>query len=114
MVISLCQIVKHNLYSQNLPDLHTNCLMGKKSMKKNGRNGCKFLKKKYKHTPQVGIILGSGLGNFIDEIEVETEVPYEDIPHFPVSTVKGHKGKLVFGKLSGKNGGRDGGPFSFL
>ena len=55
------------------------------------------------HTPTVGIVLGSGLGNFIDEIEVEKEVAYADIPHFPVSTVEGHKGKLVFGKLGGKN-----------
>ncbi len=62
----------------------------------------KFLKKQYKETPVAGIVLGSGLGNFIDEITIEKEVAYEDIPHFPVSTVEGHKGKLVFGKLSGK------------
>ena len=62
----------------------------------------KFLKKQYKETPQVGIVLGSGLGNFINEIEVEKEVAYGDIPNFPVSTVEGHKGKLIFGKLSGK------------
>jgi purine-nucleoside phosphorylase len=62
----------------------------------------KFLQAQYSNTPLVGIVLGSGLGNFIDEIEVEKEVAYADIPHFPVSTVEGHKGKLVFGKLSGK------------
>jgi purine-nucleoside phosphorylase len=62
----------------------------------------KFLQKEYKHKPQVGIVLGSGLGNFADEIEVEKEIDYHDIPHFPVSTVQGHKGKLIFGKLSGK------------
>lgn len=62
----------------------------------------KFLKKQYKQTPTVGIVLGSGLGNFVSEIEVEKEVAYEDIPNFPVSTVEGHKGKLIFGKLSGK------------
>ena len=62
----------------------------------------KFLKKEYKHIPTVGIVLGSGLGKFTEEIEIEKEVAYEDIPHFPVSTVKGHKGRLVFGKLSGK------------
>ena len=61
-----------------------------------------FLKTQYSGTPTVGIVLGSGLGNFIDEIEVEKEVAYGDIPHFPVSTVVGHKGKLVFGKLNGK------------
>ena len=62
----------------------------------------KFLQGQYPDKPSVGIVLGSGLGNFIDEIEVEKEVAYADIPHFPVSTVEGHKGKLVFGKLSGK------------
>jgi purine-nucleoside phosphorylase len=62
----------------------------------------KFLQKEYKHTPTVGIVLGSGLGNFVKEIDVEKEVAYEDIPNFPVSTVEGHKGKLIFGKLGGK------------
>ena len=62
----------------------------------------KFLKKQYKDVPAVGIVLGSGLGNFINEIAIEKEVPYGDIPNFPVSTVEGHKGKLIFGKLSGK------------
>lgn len=76
-------------------------LMGKKLLKQIDE-AVSFLKKKYPHTPQVGIVLGSGLGNFIEEIEVEKEVSYENIPHFPVSTVQGHKGKLIFGKLSGK------------
>jgi len=62
----------------------------------------KFLQKQYQKIPQVGIVLGSGLGNFTEEIEVEKEVEYKDIPHFPVSTVEGHKSKLIFGKLSGK------------
>jgi purine-nucleoside phosphorylase len=61
-----------------------------------------YLKAGYAHSPQVGIVLGSGLGNFSDEVEVEAEVDYEKIPHFPVSTVEGHKGKLIFGNLSGK------------
>ena len=61
----------------------------------------KFLKKQYKEIPQVGIVLGSGLGNFTDEIEIEKEIPYGDIPHFPVSTVEGHSGRLIFGELSG-------------
>jgi purine-nucleoside phosphorylase len=76
-------------------------LMGKKILKQ-FEETVKFLKKEYKHEPQVGIVLGSGLGNFAAQIEVEKEVPYEDIPHFPVSTVVGHSGKLIFGKLSGK------------
>jgi purine-nucleoside phosphorylase len=75
--------------------------MAKKLMKEL-KEAAKYLKKQYSHTPQVGIVLGSGLGNFIEEIEVEAEVSYSDIPNFPVSTVSGHKGKLVFGNLSGK------------
>lgn len=61
-----------------------------------------YLKNIFTAKPTIGIVLGSGLGNFIEEIEIEKEVSYSDIPHFPVSTVQGHKGKLVFGKLSGK------------
>ena len=56
----------------------------------------------YPYKPEVGIVLGSGLGNLGKEIEIECEIPYEDIPHFPVSTVEGHSGKLIFGKLNGK------------
>ncbi len=52
--------------------------------------------------PRVGIVLGSGLGNLSREIEIEKEIPYPDIPHFPVSTVEGHQGKLIFGKLNGR------------
>src|SRR5512140_3421919 len=62
----------------------------------------RFIQSVYKHTPEVGVVLCSGLGNFSKEIEVELEIPYTDIPHFPVSTVKGHQGKLVFGFMEGK------------
>ncbi|RYD79991.1 MAG: purine-nucleoside phosphorylase [Sphingobacteriales bacterium] len=55
-----------------------------------------------KEAPIAGIVLGSGLGNFGQQIKVEKEIPYGDIPHFPVSTVEGHSGKLLFGELSGK------------
>lgn len=51
--------------------------------------------------PKIGIVLGSGLGNLATEIEVDQSIPYNDIPHFPVSTVEGHSGKLIFGKLNG-------------
>ncbi|MFN4284746.1 MAG: purine-nucleoside phosphorylase [Lacibacter sp.] len=61
-----------------------------------------FIRNRYAHTPAVGVVLGSGLGNFTSELQVEAEVPYGDIPHFPVSTVEGHKGKLVFGTLGDK------------
>lgn len=61
-----------------------------------------FIRTKYSDQPSVGIVLGSGLGSFADEIEVECSISYIDIPHFPVSTVEGHSGKLIFGNLSGK------------
>ena len=48
-----------------------------------------FLKAIYPHTPDVGIVLGSGLGHFSDEIEVEKEIAYDQVPNFPVSTVEG-------------------------
>lgn len=52
--------------------------------------------------PTVGIILGTGLGGLVKEIEIINEIPYEKIPHFPVSTVESHSGKLIFGNLGGK------------
>ena len=62
-----------------------------------------FLKEKISETPDTGIILGTGLGGLGKEIEVKHEFPYSSIPNFPVSTVEGHSGKLLFGKLGGKN-----------
>ena len=56
----------------------------------------------YDQRPTVGIVLGSGLGSFTAAINIEKEIPYGEIPHFPVSTVEGHSGKLIFGELSGK------------
>jgi purine-nucleoside phosphorylase len=61
-----------------------------------------FLKGKIKRNPSIVIILGTGLGGLVDSIEVDTLLPYEQIPHFPLSTVPGHQGNLIFGKLSGK------------
>jgi len=61
-----------------------------------------FIKKNYESQPEAGIILGSGLSGIVNEITIEKELRYEDIPHFPVSTVEGHSGKLIFGELSGK------------
>ena len=53
--------------------------------------------------PEIGLILGSGLGVLADEITEAVTIPYEEIPHFPVSTVEGHKGQWVIGKLNGKS-----------
>lgn len=61
-----------------------------------------FLKSKIKHTPEIGIVLGSGLGKLGDRLNDSIIIQYEEIPHFPVSTVEGHSGQLVFGELGGK------------
>lgn len=62
-----------------------------------------FLINKIPFTPKVGIILGTGLGGLVEKIEIEQTIPYDEIPDFPLSTVEGHKGKLILGKLSGTN-----------
>ena len=62
-----------------------------------------FLKEKTNYTPEYGIILGSGLGTFTQDIDIEFTIPYSEIPNFPVSTVQGHKGALVFGKIGNKS-----------
>jgi purine-nucleoside phosphorylase len=61
-----------------------------------------FIKSRSDVSPQVGLILGSGLGALADEIADPTVIPYGEIPHFPVSTVPGHAGELVIGELEGK------------
>ena len=86
--------------------------MSKKVLKEL-KEAVKYLQKEYKNKPQVGIVLGSGLGNFASQIKVEKEIPYEDIPHFPVSTVKGHSGKLIFGKIGKKTVVAMGGRFHY-
>ena len=62
----------------------------------------KYLLDNIKERPKIGLILGSGLGTLADEIEDGIVIDYKDIPHFPVSTVEGHAGQLVIGKLMGK------------
>ncbi|MEN0004994.1 MAG: purine-nucleoside phosphorylase [Bacteroidota bacterium] len=61
-----------------------------------------FIRSVTKFQPQFGIILGTGLGNLSKQIELAAIIPYEDIPHFPTSTVESHQGKLIFGHLSGR------------
>ena len=60
-----------------------------------------FIRSKTDFQAKYGIILGTGLGSLVEEIDIVLELPYSDIPHFPVSTVKSHQGKLVFGTLEG-------------
>ncbi|WNB18398.1 purine-nucleoside phosphorylase [Marivirga arenosa] len=61
-----------------------------------------YITKMIDFKPEVGIILGTGLGALVDDIEIEYSFSYKDIPNFPVSTVETHSGKLIFGELSGK------------
>ena len=62
-----------------------------------------WLKQRMTSNPKIAIILGSGLGELASEITDAVEIPYGDIPNFPVSTVEGHSGKLIFGKLGNKD-----------
>lgn len=61
------------------------------------------IRKKTDKNYEVGIILGTGLGGLVKDISVEHEIDYSDLPHFPLSTVESHHGKLIFGKVGGKN-----------
>jgi purine-nucleoside phosphorylase len=61
-----------------------------------------FVRSVWPDKPMIGVILGSGLGGFAKGVDIEAEIPYCDIPHFPVSTVKGHGGKLIIGTIEGK------------
>ena len=61
-----------------------------------------FLVSKGFNKPQIGIVLGTGLGQLVNHIEIEAEIAYSEIPNFPISTVEFHSGKLIFGTLEGK------------
>ncbi|HYE83836.1 MAG TPA: purine-nucleoside phosphorylase [Clostridia bacterium] len=61
-----------------------------------------FILERIKSVPEIALILGSGLGDMAEEAEDKTAIDYKEIPNFPVSTVQGHKGRLVFGRISGK------------
>lgn len=61
-----------------------------------------FIRRLYSEQPEIGIVLGTGLGGLVSEIEIEKEIAYNFIPHFPISTVESHFGKLILGRLGGK------------
>jgi purine-nucleoside phosphorylase len=61
-----------------------------------------FIRSKSLINPTVGVVLGSGLGGFINYVDIDQEISYSDIPHFPESTVEGHQGKLILGKIGNK------------
>ncbi len=71
--------------------------------RKQVRDALAYIRKKTKMKPEIGIVLGTGLGGLVKEIQKEVVLEYESIPHFPVSTVESHHGKLIFGTLGGKN-----------
>ena len=72
-------------------------------MLKRIQKSIEFIKSKINFEPEVGIILGSGLGNLVKEITIQKTIPYKEIQGFPVSTVEGHEGNLIFGTLGGRN-----------
>ncbi len=61
-----------------------------------------FIQERVDLQPQYGIILGTGLGGLVNDIQISHQIEYTDLPHFPVSTVESHKGRLIFGTLEGK------------
>lgn len=66
------------------------------------KNTTAYIQSKISFQPEIGIILGTGLGGLVNEINIKHIIKYEEIPDFPVSTVEGHSGKLIFGELGGK------------
>jgi purine-nucleoside phosphorylase len=66
------------------------------------KNTVSFIQDKINFKPEVGIILGTGLGGLVNDIKIEFSLDYDTIPEFPVSTVDGHHGRLIFGELGGK------------
>ncbi|MBL4663705.1 MAG: purine-nucleoside phosphorylase [Flavobacteriaceae bacterium] len=71
-------------------------------MKKHIEESVQFLKNRGFDSPEIGIILGTGLGQIIDHVDIIAEMSYNHIPNFPTATVEFHKGKLIFGKFAGK------------
>ncbi|MES3038836.1 MAG: purine-nucleoside phosphorylase, partial [Bdellovibrionota bacterium] len=62
-----------------------------------------YIRSKTSIKPQVGIVLGSGLGSFVNEVKVDVQIPFHEIPNFHSTTVEGHKGQLILGEISGKS-----------
>ncbi len=72
------------------------------TFRKKRSEALQFIQRKTDLRPNYMLILGTGLGQLADEMDIETSISYDEIPHFPVSTVEGHNGKLLFGTLGGK------------
>ena len=67
----------------------------------NAKETAEFIRSKYDKEIKVALVLGSGLGGFADGLGDAVKIPYKEIPHFTISTVEGHAGKLVFGEING-------------
>lgn len=72
-------------------------------MYENAVEAAEFIKSEYPHEVKIAVVLGSGLGAFADEVKNSVKIPYEEIPHFALSTVEGHDGQLVLGEFEGKH-----------
>jgi len=72
-------------------------------MLKRVQETARYIKREISSNPKIGIVLGTGLGGLIKEIEIEHSLEYKSIPNFPVSTIKGHEGRLIFGRLGKKD-----------
>ncbi|SFK93065.1 purine-nucleoside phosphorylase [Paenibacillus sp. 1_12] len=77
--------------------------MGDQTILSSIKEAAEFIRTKYPTVPQIGLILGSGLGVIADLVENATVITYDEIPHFPVSTVEGHAGELLLGTIHGKH-----------
>lgn len=73
-----------------------------KTMKDTIRETAGYIRNQVQELPEIAVILGTGLGDLVNQIEIKKELAYSDIPNFPVSTVEGHSGKLIFGNLGGR------------
>jgi len=74
-----------------------------KELRKQINEALDFIRTKTSTIPEIGIVLGTGLGDLANEIDKEVEISYQDIPHFPISTVESHAGKLIVGEISGRS-----------
>ena len=72
-------------------------------MKEKLKQTLAFLSSQITIKPEIGIVLGTGFGKLINEIDIEKEIPYSEIPHFPLSTIEFHAGKLIIGKFENKD-----------
>ncbi|WP_317130402.1 purine-nucleoside phosphorylase [Flavisolibacter ginsenosidimutans] len=101
-IILSSSFVIFNIMTSETPTTTAAVIFAAMSTMEKLKEAANFLQQYNTSGAKTGVVLGSGLGDFVKEIQVKNEIPYEDIPHFPVSTVEGHHGKLIFGTIGGK------------